>query len=75
MSISHDRFISDGQYATYDPFRPTAARVSVFRTQCGTCGYEPPEPDTPPHKCPKCRERRWERFALPGSILTNAERL
>ena len=74
MSISQDRFTAEDLFETYDPFRPDAARIAVFRVQCGTCGHEPEDPMSPPRKCPKCHERHWERFTLPGSILDNAER-
>ena len=74
MSISMERFASDGHYATYDPFRTTPARVEVFQLQCHNCGFEPQDTVVAPKVCPKCHGESWERFAKPGSILTNADR-
>jgi hypothetical protein len=74
MSISMERFASDGRYATYDPFRTTPPRVEVFQLQCRNCGFEPQDIVVAPKVCPKCHGEWWERFAKPGSILTNADR-
>jgi rubrerythrin len=74
MSISMERFASDGHYATYDPFRTTPPRVEVFQLQCRSCGFEPSDSVVAPKVCPKCHGESWERFAKPGSILTNADR-
>lgn len=74
MSISMDRFASEGRFATYDPFAVAHSRVAVFTLQCRQCGYEPDDTVTPPKICPKCHGDSWERFARPGSILENANR-
>ncbi len=74
MSISAERFGSDGHFATYNPFPPMHAQTTVFTLQCRCCGYEPEGVVTPPRLCPKCHGESWERFARPGSILENAER-
>ena len=74
MSISMERFASDGQFATFDPYKETVTRVMVFQMQCRCCGFEPADTVVSPRVCPKCHARSWERFARPGSILENAER-
>jgi hypothetical protein len=74
MSISMDRFASQGQFATYDPFAQTPRRVAIFTLQCRLCGFEPEDAVVPPKVCPKCHGQSWERFTRPGSILENAER-
>ncbi len=74
MSISMERFGSEGHFATYNPFPPLQARTTVFQLQCRCCGFEPEAVVTPPRLCPKCHGESWERFARPGSILDNAER-
>lgn len=73
MSISMDRFASEGAFATYDPFRSTH-RIQIFQLQCRSCGFDPDNTITPPRLCPKCHGESWERFARPGSILSNATR-
>ena len=73
MSISMERFGSDGHFATYNPFPPIQARPAVFQLQCRCCGFEPDNVVTPPRLCPKCHAKSWERFARPGGILENAE--
>lgn len=74
MSISMERFASEGHFATYDPFTNSQSRIMVFQLQCRSCGYEPEEVVVAPKICPKCHGNSWERFARPGSILQNAER-
>ena len=74
MSISMDRFASEGRFATYNPFEAATPRVTVFQLQCRCCGFEPEGAVTPPRLCPKCHANAWERFARPGSILDNANR-
>ncbi|HET6246094.1 MAG TPA: hypothetical protein VFE47_00200 [Tepidisphaeraceae bacterium] len=74
MSISMERFGSEGRFATYNPHPAMSARATVFKLQCRSCGFEPENPVTPPRLCPKCHGESWERFARPGSILDNAER-
>lgn len=74
MSISMERFASHGQFATFDPFRSVPKRIDVFQLQCRSCGYEPEDVVVAPKVCPKCHGEAWERFAKPGSILTNADR-
>lgn len=74
MSIGTDKFASTGHFATYDPFRQAPERVAVFQLQCRSCGFEPEDVVVAPHLCPKCHGESWERFARPGSILTNANR-
>ena len=74
MSISMDRFASEGQFASYNPFQAAMTRVTVFQVQCRCCGFEPDGVVTPPRLCPKCHGESWERFARPGSILENANR-
>lgn len=74
MSISMERFASEGQFATYDRFAHGTQRIAVFQVQCRSCGFEPEGVVTPPRLCPKCHGESWERFARPGSILHNANR-
>ena len=74
MSIGADAFAAEGLHLTYDPYEPIVPRVSMFQTQCRSCGYEPEDPLTPPKACPKCSGKAWERFNLPGSILDNSKR-
>ena len=74
MSISMDRFASEGQFASYNPFQAARNDVTVFQVQCRSCGFEPEGVVTPPRLCPKCHGESWERFARPGSILENANR-
>jgi hypothetical protein len=74
MSISMERFGSEGRFATYDPCTAGVARTAIFQLQCRCCGFEPENVLTPPRLCPKCHSESWERFARPGSILENANR-
>jgi hypothetical protein len=74
MSISIDRFVSEGQFASFDPHRQSPKRVAVFQVQCRSCGFEPDDVVIAPRVCPKCHSESWERFARPGSILENANR-
>ena len=74
MSISMDRFASEGHFQTYDPFAHVPTRVTVFQLQCRCCGFEPDDVVVAPKVCPKCHGETWERFARPGSILENANR-
>jgi hypothetical protein len=74
MSISMEPFESKGNFVTYDPFQQSPQRVAIFQLQCRCCGFEPDDPVVPPKVCPKCHSESWERFAVPGSILENANR-
>jgi hypothetical protein len=74
MSISMERFAAHGQFLTYDPFLVPPKRTEVFQLQCRSCGFEPDDMVVAPKVCPKCHGESWERFARPGSILTNADR-
>jgi hypothetical protein len=74
MSISMEKFASEGHFATYNPFPPIMDRVSVFTLQCCSCGFEPHGAITAPRLCPKCHGNAFERYARPGSILENANR-
>jgi predicted Zn-ribbon and HTH transcriptional regulator len=74
MSISMDRFGTDGQFAKFDAHAGLQQRVSMFQLQCRACGFEPEDVVTPPRLCPKCHGKSWERYARPGSILDNALR-
>jgi hypothetical protein len=74
MSISMDRFSTEGQFATFDPYAQANARVTVFRLQCRCCGFEPEDVVVAPRICPKCHSQTWERFAKPGGTLENADR-
>jgi len=74
MSISMERFGSQGQFATFDPHAQSLRRVAIFTLQCRSCGFEPDDAVVPPKICPKCHSESWERFAKPGSILNNAVR-
>lgn len=69
-----ERFLTFGQFASYDPHAATRSQTVVFQLQCRACGFEPENVMTPPRCCPKCFSEAWERFARPGSILENAER-
>lgn len=74
MSISMERFGSEGHFATYNPITAGVGRVTIFQLQCRSCGFEPEGAVTPPRLCPKCHGEAWERYARPGSILDNADR-
>ena len=74
MSISMERFASEGHFTTYNPAVAGVHRVTIFQLQCRSCGYEPEAVVTPPRLCPKCHGESWERYARPGSILDNADR-
>jgi predicted Zn-ribbon and HTH transcriptional regulator len=74
MSISMERFGSQGQFLTYEPRHAMVARQTVFQLQCRSCGFEPADVVVAPRVCPKCHGESWERFAKPGSILENAKR-
>ena len=74
MSISMERFASEGEFLKYSVDRPVLARSSVFQLQCRACGFEPEDVVVAPRICPKCHGDSWERFAKPGSILENARR-
>jgi predicted Zn-ribbon and HTH transcriptional regulator len=75
MSISMERFGSEGHFATYDRLDNSSIhRVSIFQLQCRSCGFEPEQSVTPPRLCPKCHGESWERYAKPGSILENSFR-
>ena len=74
MSISMERFASQGEFLTYDRNRAAASRQPVFQLQCRSCGFEPEDVVVSPRVCPKCHGESWERFARPGSILQNAKR-
>jgi rubrerythrin len=74
MSISMERFGSEGHFATYDAHQSAPERVAVFQLQCRSCGFEPADVVTAPRLCPKCHAQSWERFTRPGSILENANR-
>ena len=74
MSIGMDRFSSEGQFLTYDPFAGTQSRISVFQMQCRSCGFEPEDAVVAPRVCPQWHSESWESFAKPGSILDNANR-
>ncbi len=74
MSISFERFASEGHFATFDPAQALPSRIQVFQMQCRSCGFEPDDTVVAPRLCPKCHGESWERFARPGSILANAER-
>jgi Zn finger protein HypA/HybF involved in hydrogenase expression len=74
MSISMERFASNGAFMTYDPKHALEGRRTVFQLQCRSCGFEPEDVVVAPRVCPKCHSESWERFAKPGSILENAKR-
>ena len=74
MSISIERFAAEGTFATYNQFRNETPLVGVFTLQCRACGFEPDDAVVAPRACPKCHSKSWERFARPGSILSNADR-
>ena len=74
MPIGMEHFASEGHFATYDPYARPDTKVEVFTLQCRSCGYEPEDTVEAPRYCPKCHGKSWERFARPGSILSNADR-
>ena len=74
MSISMERFGSEGNFATYNPFEASVQKVAIFTIQCRCCGFEPEQTVIAPKLCPKCFSNTWERYARPGSILDNANR-
>ena len=74
MSISMERFGAEGSFAKFTPAIEATPRVAIFSIQCRACGYEPEDTVVAPRVCPKCHSKSWERYAKPGSILTNADR-
>ena len=74
MTIGADAFAADGLHLTFDPYEVETPRVAIFQTQCRSCGFEPDDALNPPKSCPKCSSKAWERFNLPGSILSNSKR-
>lgn len=74
MSISMDRFGSNGLFPTYQVDPPTAAPIAVYMLQCCNCGFEPDNAVVAPRICPKCQGCSFERITRPGSLLANAER-
>lgn len=74
MSISMEKFASEGQFARFDPHAAFAPRVSVVKIECKCCGFEPEDAVVPPRICPKCHSQAWARFAKPRGILENASR-
>ncbi len=74
MSIGSDAFAARGLHPTFDPHEPVTERLAIHQTQCRNCGFEPSDGLTPPRRCPKCSGTAWERFAMPGSILSNSAR-
>ena len=74
MSIGADAFAASGLHRTYDPYAAEEPRVEMHQTQCRGCGFTPDDGLNPPKRCPKCRSQSWERFNLPGSILTHSKR-
>lgn len=71
MSISSERFGSDGHFQQYDPVRRRVSpRVVTMQLNCRACGYQPNDDAIlPPRVCPKCNGSAWERIPRPGSIL------
>ncbi len=74
MSISMERFASEGHFLRYDPYEAMPQRISVFTIQCRSCGFEPEDTVVMPKLCPKCHGESFERYTRPGSILENASR-
>ena len=74
MSISMERFAAEGSFLKYEAHRGHEPMVPIFTLQCRACGFEPEDAVVAPHSCPKCHSKSWERFAKPGSILSNANR-
>jgi rubrerythrin len=74
MSISMERFASQGHFMTYERNHAPSTHTAIFHLQCRSCGFEPDDVVTAPRVCPKCHSESWERFAKPGSILANAKR-
>jgi len=71
MSISMDHF------ATYENL-PTSVRSGgsprldfPYRMQCRSCGFEQLDAVASPARCPKCTGDSWERFAVPGCLVSN----
>ena len=46
-----------------------------FKTECHYCGFVPADPPAKGSRCPKCGGSSWDRVVVPGSLLTNAERV
>ena len=74
MSISVGGLGAEGQFPTYDPYRPRSPRIRIYQLQCRCCGYDSRDEVAGPPVCPKCGSHAWERILIGGIILPNAER-
>jgi rubrerythrin len=74
MSIAMDHYESDERQRETRVWSGLRGPVFPYRFECRTCGYGPPDGIAAPKQCPKCFASGWERFALPGSLLTNIDR-
>jgi predicted RNA-binding Zn-ribbon protein involved in translation (DUF1610 family) len=71
MSISVERFGSDGVFATFDSHALRTVPLQMFKVQCRGCGFELPDEAGAGDKCPKCGGR-FERVPRPRSLLAAA---
>jgi rubrerythrin len=73
MSIAMETFGSHERRSEFRASGELPKRAFPYHLQCRACGFEPEDAVTAPLRCPKCAGGSWERFALPGSLLTTAE--
>jgi hypothetical protein len=72
MSISMERFGLHEQPAEPNGSGGLSSPQFPNRLQCRACGFEPLDVVAPP-RCPKCFSDKWERYAVPGSLLIEAD--
>ena len=78
MSISMERFASQGEFLTYDRNRAAASRQPVFQLQCRSCEIAAPgrkssahlNGATTPHKISQQGERTIFQFDNPVTIAS-----
>jgi hypothetical protein len=71
MSISMDHFASFEVLSTSRISDGSSSMDNPYQMQCRTCGFEHLDAIVSPERCPKCAGDSWERFALPGHLVSN----
>ena len=71
MSISMDHFAPYEERSTSRLSGGSPTLDTPYQMQCHTCGFEQPDAIAAPARCPKCAGDSWERFALPGRLVSN----
>jgi hypothetical protein len=66
-----ERYGINEQMSEFRVWGGSRGPVFPYRLQCHTCGFERADDSDSSPRCPKCGGHSWERFASPGSLLTN----